>query len=189
MATKKPIYVDELFGTIATTDENEEIKWYVVRTKPQREKKLAQWAKDNEIEYYLPQYTSTRIYKYRKIEFTKPLFPGYLFVKMNKKQQEILYRPGHLVTFVKVKNERELVAELQQIYIVSKFGINMQPVEDYSILERGTKVRVTKGSLQGLIGFVIESENSDKVLISVNIIRQAVEVTLDRGSFEVVKED
>ena len=85
MATHKPVYVDELYGTLDVDSDNIH-KWHVVRTKYQSEKKLAQWAKDNEIEYYLPQYSTTRKYKYRKIETTKPLFSGYLFVKMNFEQ-------------------------------------------------------------------------------------------------------
>ena len=46
-------------------------------------KKLAEYSGKAEINYYLPLRESERIYDRRKIIFTKPLFPGYVFVKCN----------------------------------------------------------------------------------------------------------
>ncbi|NLK50079.1 MAG: hypothetical protein GX294_05470, partial [Candidatus Cloacimonetes bacterium] len=52
MSTNAPVIIDELFGELELpTDERQ---WFVARTKPRCEKKLAQHARRNDIHYYLP---------------------------------------------------------------------------------------------------------------------------------------
>lgn len=186
MATKKPIYVDELFGTLEPTLPNDGYKWFVIRTKPQREKKLATWAKQNSIEYYLPQYTSTKSYQYRKVEFTKPLFPGYLFAKMTANERDVLFRAGHIVTTVRIPNEEFLVKELQRINNIKQSGVSVQPHE---LITRGTKVQVTSGALKGNMGFVLESKNGKKLIITLNFLGQSIEASLYHDQIEIITEE
>ena len=84
MATNKPVEVDSLFGELIIS--NDDKRWEVIHTKPKREKKLAKYLKDCNIHYYLPLNNSERHYKYRKIIFTKPLFPGYIFAHINQEE-------------------------------------------------------------------------------------------------------
>lgn len=184
MATHKPVYVEELFGTLES-DPSGSYKWYVIKTKHQCEKSLAKWARDNDIEYYLPQYTNTRKYKYRKVETTKALFSGYIFTKMNYDQKTILLRPGYVVRVIPVKHQEILLEELKRFYFIKEKGYSLLPA---NMLAKGTKVKVVNGALKGTIGFVLEGENPNKIIITANIINQAVEVTLQNESLQIVEE-
>lgn len=184
MATHKPVYVDELFGTLEV-DASETYKWYVIRTKYQSEKALATWARDNNIEYYLPQFTSTRKYQYRKVETTKPLFSGYIFVKMNYEQKNILLRPGYVIRIITVKHQELLLEELQRFYYIKEKGYSLLPADG---LKKGTKIKVINGALAGTIGFVMEGDNPNKIIITANIINQAVEVTLKNENIKIIEE-
>jgi len=184
MATHKPVYVDELFGTLET-DPSGSLKWYVIKTKYQSEKSLAKWAKDNDIEYYLPQYTNTKKYQYRKIETTKPLFSGYIFTKMNYDQKITLLRPGYVVRVIPVKHQDLLLEELKRFHFIKEKGYSLMPAEG---LAKGTKVKVVNGALAGTIGFVLEGENPNKIIITANIINQSVEVTLQNESLQIIEE-
>lgn len=184
MATHKPVFVDELFGTLEHDPEGLQ-KWFVIKTKHQSEKKLAQWAKDNAIEYYLPQYTNTKKYKYRKIETTKPLFSGYIFTKMNYEQKITLLRPGLIVRVIPVKHQEILLEELQRFHFIKEKGYSLAPA---NILEKGTKVKIVSGALAGTYGFVLEGENPNKIIITANFINQAVEVTLKNENLLIVEE-
>ena len=86
MATHKPVYIDELYGELElfTDDRN----WVVVHTKPRCEKKVADYAKKNQITYYLPQYTDKRVYQRRKVDVDKILFPSYIFVGIDFKGRQ-----------------------------------------------------------------------------------------------------
>lgn len=184
MATHKPVYVDELFGTL-DYDPSSTKRWFVIKTKYQSEKKLALWAKDNAIEYYLPQYTNIKKYKYRKIETTKPLFSGYIFTKMNYDQKIILLRPGYIVKVIPIKHQEVLLEELKQFYYIKEKGYSLLPTK---IIESGTKVKVINGALAGTIGFVLEGENPEKIIITANIINQSVEVTLKNENLQIIEE-
>ncbi len=104
MATHKPVEVQELYGDLNSAEGEQ--KWFVVHSKPRREKKLAEYSLRNKINYYLPQKDSVRIYKFRKVKFTKPLFPGYIFIKCTLKQRDTLIITGHTAYFLHIPDEK-----------------------------------------------------------------------------------
>ncbi len=182
MATHKPIEIDELFGELLPGENDQ--KWEVIYTKPKREKKLAEYSKRNEIDYYLPLRDSVRKYGNREVKFTKPLFPGYIFIKHSPPQKQKLIISGHIVNFLKVQDEKELLNDLQQIYLSRTQGIDLKK---HGFLEKGIKVRIISGSLIGLEGFVSNSSNLNEVILKVNILRQAVSVTVDPKQVEIIR--
>src|ERR1700738_3274897 len=56
--------------------------WYVAYTLPRHEKAVADRLINQDVETYLPLYTSVREWNRRRVEVELPLFPGYVFVKM-----------------------------------------------------------------------------------------------------------
>lgn len=182
MATHKPVEIQELYGDLSPAQDNQ--KWEVVYTKPKREKKLAEYALEREINYFLPLFDSVRKYKYRQVKFTKPLFPGYMFVKCSYQEKETLIRSGHILTFLQIKNEKHFLQELSQIYLTRVKGVE---IRQHKFIEEGTKVIIKKGNLEGLKGYVIESGNPQKIILKVNILRQAVAVTIDPNDVKVLK--
>jgi transcription antitermination factor NusG len=182
MATHKPVEVEEFFGDLEPA--SGEYKWFVVRTKPRREKKLAEYAGKTEINYYLPLRESERIYDRRKIIFTKPLFPGYVFVKCNYAQKRQLTITGHTAHFINVINDRELTDELKNIHFGLQKGAKLS---ESDFLDKGIKVRITSGSFEGLTGFVKDQKNIKEVILQVNLMQQAVSVVVDPENVEIVR--
>ncbi len=182
MATHEPILTDELFGDLEIS-ENE--KWMVVYTKPKREKKLAKYAAENGIHYYLPLTDSVRIYSDRKVTFTKPLFSGYIFVKCDFEKKKSIIRTGHIVTFLRVRNEEELIYELKQIHLGKTKGAKMEPTEFF---EKGNKVLITAGPFEGLTGVVKDQKNVKEVILKINVLRQAVSVQVSSDQLEFISE-
>lgn len=181
MATHKPVTVNDLYGDLSPSKENE--KWYVIYTKP-KEKKLADYAMEKAITYYLPLKTSLRTYQYRKVEFTKPLFPGYLFVKCDPSEKQALIISGHIVSFLKVMNENELLNDLQQIYLGNEAGAEY---EEHDYIEKGTFVEILSGPFKGMKGIVDESQKN-KIILSVNMLHRAVSVDIKHGQVKILKE-
>ncbi|MFC1887966.1 transcription termination/antitermination NusG family protein [Candidatus Cloacimonadota bacterium] len=171
MATNKPVEVDDLFGQLSLAEEGK--TWWVVYTKPRCEKKLAFHSYRKEIEYYLPQIESIRVYKYRKVAFTKPLFPGYIFVKCSPEQKRELIITGFTVNFLKVDNEIELLEQLKQIYKGSILGVDFQLVD---FIESGTKVEIISGPFVGLTGVVRDFKNVNEIVMQIDILRKSVAV-------------
>ncbi len=183
MATNRPIDIDELFGQLSLGDDS--WHWYVVYTKPRREKKLADYACQYNINYYLPLVESERVYKYRKVKFTKPLFPGYIFVKCNLLEKRSLLISGHIVRFIKVPDEKFFLDELQQIYDGKERGAEFN-ISKY--VSEGIAVRITSGSFTGLTGVVKDIKNVNEVILRVSMLKQAVSVRVTTDQIEIIKE-
>jgi hypothetical protein len=92
MATHTPVLIDELFGELAPAPDGQ--RWEVIHTKPRCEKKLAEYARRSGITYYLPQMDSKRVYQRRIVNFTKPMFPSYLFVVLDPRQRQTCSSPA-----------------------------------------------------------------------------------------------
>ena len=182
MATHKPVEVQELFGDLNPAEGEQ--KWFVVRTKPRCEKKIAQYSLKHKINYYLPQKDSIRIYKHRKVKFTKPLFSGYIFVRCSLKQRDSLIITGHTAYFLHIPDEYELLGELMQIYSGKQKGAEFKEAQ---FLEKGIRVKIMSGPFQDLTG-VVENQNDVKeVILQVNLLKQAVSVTVSSDQVKVLK--
>ena len=182
MATKKPVEVEELFGDLepATGDR----KWFVIRTKPRREKKLAEYSLKSKINYFLPLKDSERVYQYRKVMFTKPLFPGYVFVKCNSDEHRTLVLTGHTAHFLPVPDEKELTDELKQILTGRQIGADFKETK---YLNKGSRVRIVSGPFEGLTGIVEDQNNIEEVVLQINLLRQAVSVAVGSGQIKILR--
>lgn len=182
MATKKPVYVPELFGELSISDDDR--RWFVVHVKPRAEKKLAEYNYQHDIHYYLPQQDSERVYKYRKVMFTKPIFPGYVFVHCKLDDKLVLYRSGAIAHILKVPNEAELISELSQVYHGLDLGAELK---EHAYLPEGTRVRITSGPFNGLIGYVSDTSDVSEIVLQVTFLRQAVAVSVTADQIEILR--
>lgn len=190
MATHKPVLINELFGELKVYEGD--LKWAVIRTKPRCEKKLAAYARQNGIPYYLPQFSDTRVYQRRKVTFTKVMFPGYFFAVVDYNSVQTLTISGFTAGIIKVKAQQRLVKELLEIHgtfvkeVVVKPGL---------WLSKGLEVLITDGPLKGMQGIVESHSKLAEVRLQVSILRQAVIVSVDPatvkilGDYEIVEEE
>lgn len=190
MATHKPVLIDELFGELVLPQGD--ARWMVVHTKPRCEKKLAEYAKTNGISYYLPQFTKSRIYQRRKVEFASVMFPGYVFVVADHSQKQILTISGYTVGFIKVTAQNELLSELQNL---NRGAAKKADIKPGFWLSKGLEVLITAGPMKGITGFVENHSKLSEVHLQVNILRQAVLVKIDpknlkvMGEFEILEQE
>lgn len=181
MATNKPIEVDELFGDLNPGEGN--IQWFVVHTKPRCEKKLAEYSKQYEINYYLPLMDSIRVYKNKKVKFTKPMFSGYVFIKCTPEERRELTITGYVAYWLPVQDQMELVNDLQQIHAGRELGVEFIRAD---FLEKGTKVEIIKGPFAGIIGYVEDQKDVKDVRLQVSLLREAVSVSARPDQIRVI---
>jgi transcription antitermination factor NusG len=62
-------------------------KWYVIRTKPRWEKKVALQIEKKQIEVFLPILEKIRIWSDRKKKIQDPMFSGYVFVRADETER------------------------------------------------------------------------------------------------------
>ena len=181
MSTNNQIEIQQLFGGLDPSEAAE--RWFVIHTKPRWEKKLAYYCYKREINYYLPLQKSIKEYGKRKVIFTKPLFPGYTFVKCTINDKPLLLRSGSIVRFIKVPDERELLADLNNIYATLSYDI---PVKPHAYVKEGFTVKIKKGPYVGIEGIVLDANNPTEVIVGIHLIQQAVCVQVNSTDIEMI---
>jgi transcriptional antiterminator RfaH len=133
-------------------DETAQRQWYVVYSKPAREVYAQSHLAQKGLEVFLPQLQlPTRLPSQRA---TVPLFPNYLFVRLQMPQDyyAVVWCPGvrRVVSFndTPVPVDEEVIGFLQQRATAA--GI----LPAYSTLTVGAPVQVTSGPLAGLAGIL-----------------------------------
>jgi transcription antitermination factor NusG len=132
------------------------------------------------IESFLPLYSATHRWKNGcKAKVDLPLFPGYLFVRIDpRKRSHALSLPGAISLVGSASGPWPLpeveISALRERLEACQF-------EPHPYLEVGQKVRIKSGPLADLTGFLVRHAGGVRVVLSVELIRQsaAVEVTAD----------
>lgn len=155
--------------------------WYLIYTRPQREKKVASYLFQNGINAYLPLVKTLRQWHDRKKYIEAPLFPSYVFVYLKDVQcyYTSLSCDGALY-FVKTKTENVRVSEkiIQDIQLVVS---NAKDVEvSVEKLAAGQKVLVVEGPFAGLTCEVIEHKSRQKISVHVQCLQRNLLVQIPR---------
>ena len=64
-----------------------QLLWFVAHTRPRAEKKLAEFCVEQGYEHRLPVYRSVKTYARKRVIFEKPLFPGYMFARVERRHR------------------------------------------------------------------------------------------------------
>lgn len=159
--------------------------WFAVTTRSRHEKAAAATCHSQGITCFLPMIEEVRRWSDRKQRITSPVFPGYLFVCIERTpeaQVRVLRVPG-VADFVKNRQGPMPVAEheLENVRKVLARGI---PVAAHTSLTAGAQVRVTRGPLAGVEGTFVRAGGRSRILISVQLIQQAVAVEVEEADVE-----
>ncbi len=164
----------------------DEPSWLVAHTKPRCEKKFSRLLQAECFEHELPLVTSIRRYRTQTKRFTKPLFPGYVFVRLQAALRSRLFQQDLLVRVIQVENQPLFLSQLETIRAMIRSGLELQLTPP---LVKGTKVRIMGGALYGVEGVVDDPKHPRGVVVSVDVLQQGVLVRIAPELLEVVSGD
>src|SRR5947209_9498032 len=81
-----------------------EPKWYVLFVRSNQEMRVAQHLQYRDIEHFVPVFESVRKWRDRKVKLSRPLFPGYVFVRMPLTERLKALVVPNVVDFVGTRN-------------------------------------------------------------------------------------
>lgn len=142
--------------------------WFVVKTKPRHEKKVAELAQKNGYVVFLPLQTTLRIWSDRKKKVQTPLIPSVLFIQNPEIHKDSIYAiPGFLsVLKLNGKIARVKPHEIEQLKIV--IGAAMEVEQDSpASFHAGEEVEIVGGPLCGYFAKAIEDLTTYRVLIEI----------------------
>ncbi len=157
--------------------------WFVCHTKPRCEKKFTALLAREGFAHYLPLLRSVRLYGTQKKTFTKPLFPGYAFARLEPARKDRIYQQDLLVRAMQVENEPVFLRQMEEVRIVCASGMAaaLRP-----LMKKGTHVRVRGGPLHGLEGLVDDPLNPQGIVVSIDVLQQGLLVRLPLESLQLL---
>ena len=158
-----------------------EVDWYVAHTRPRCEKKLEAYCQREGFSATLPTYKSVRKYRGKTAIFSKPLFPGYVFLQVTRAQRQKVYQSDYVANLLEVVDQDTFREQLGDILFAleAETEIRLAP----TIIE-GTTVRIRNGALQGLTGTVEKRTGTTEVHLRLDFIGQAAAVRVSAEDLE-----
>jgi transcription antitermination factor NusG len=163
----------------------EDQPWWALYTRHQHEKTVADMLATKGFEVFLPLYDSMRRWKDRKKMLSLPLFPCYVFVRGSlERKLQVVTTPGvHMILY---RGEQLAVIPEPEIQAIRSAVEGSFRVEPHPFLKCGDRVRVIRGSLEGVEGILTRKKNLFRLVLSVSMLAQSVAVEIDASDVEPV---
>ncbi|MDP6794229.1 MAG: transcription termination/antitermination NusG family protein [Verrucomicrobiota bacterium] len=159
------------------------LDWYVAHVRPRCEKKLVEHGKIYHFPTTLPTYSSTKKYRGKVVTFHKPLFPGYVFLQLNRKTREAAKQSNYVANMLEVPDQEEFKAQLSDILFALEQKVEIRVEASIGV---GNRVLVKSGPLQGHEGWVEERFGMTTVLLRLDFIGQAAAVKVESDTLELI---
>jgi transcription antitermination factor NusG len=154
-------------------------QWFALRVRSRCEKMVALAARSKGFEDFLPLHRCRQHWSDRSKWVDIPLFPGYLFCRLNPEDRFSLLTIRGVMHIVGVGRIPEPVDE-QEIFAIQHAVRSDTPVEPWPFLEDGQRVRLSSGPLAGLEGILVNNEAQLRIVVGLTILRRSVAVRVER---------
>lgn len=152
--------------------------WYAIWTRSRHEQVVREQLERKGFEAFLPTITRWSRWKDRKKKIDWPLFPGYCFVRFDGRERlPILKVPG-VVSIVSFNGDIAPIPEPEIDGIRRLVQSDLQ-YDPCPLIKEGMMVEVVHGPLKGVFGRLIRKGTHARLVLSVDLIGQAVSVEVD----------
>lgn len=165
----------------------EQTRWYAIQTRARHEKRIGSELEQRGIRAFVPTLRQVHSWSDRKKTVEVPLFSCYVFVNLlasSEERLEVLKTSG-VFQFVRVNGSPAPIPD-SQIEGIQTVLANNLPVTTSGFVRIGQRVRIRGGSLDGVEGILSARKGAHALVISVDLIQQSVEVTVDGYAIETV---
>lgn len=155
--------------------------WYALRIRSNQEKMVSSILETKGYERYLPLYRSKRRWSDRVKELELPLFPGYLFCRLdlNDAAVPVITTPGVISITgagkvpIPIPDE-----EIETVRTVIRSGLAVMP---WPGLTPGSRVLIERGPLTGVEGIAVNVEDQCRLIVSVHLLQRSLSVEIERS--------
>lgn len=155
--------------------------WYALQVASRCEKAVASGLVLRGYSEFLPLFRSRRRWSDRFQDVDLPLFPGYVFCRLDiDRRLPALLIPGvvRVVGLGKMPIPVE-DHEISAVQAVVKSGLLAQP---WPFLKAGQTVTIEEGPLRNVIGILTEINGSDHLIVSITLLQRSLAVAIPRRS-------
>jgi transcription termination/antitermination protein NusG len=156
-----------------------EIQWFAVWTRSRHEQVVREQLAQKHIDVFLPTVTRWSRWKDRRKRIDWPLFPGYCFARFNPRERLPVLKCAGVVTII--SSEAGEPAPIPEIEIdgIRRLVESNLAFDPCPLIREGMMVEVIHGPLRGVIGRLLRKSEKARLILSVDLIGQAVSVEVD----------
>ncbi len=152
--------------------------WYAIWTRSRHEQVVREQLERKGLEAFLPTITRWSRWKDRKKQVEWPLFPGYCFARFEGRDRLPVLKCSGVVSIVSFDGDIVAIPEheIESIRTLVESDLQFDPCP---LIREGMMVEVTHGPLKGVVGRLMRKGAHARLVLSVDLIGQAVSVEVD----------
>jgi transcription antitermination factor NusG len=139
--------------------------WHAVYVRSRAEKKAHTDLQIKDIETFLPLQRKLRQWSDRKKWVEMPLIPGYLFVRISRKEYDTIFQSSYVVSYVRFEGTAAIIPENQIDYLKMMLNDDKEIEISQENFAPGQMIEVVSGPLIGLRGKLIRNKGKSKVAV------------------------
>jgi len=152
--------------------------WYAIWTRSRHEQVVREQLERKGLEAFLPTITKWSRWKDRKKQIDWPLFPGYCFARFDGADRLPVLKCIGVVNIVSFDGEIVAIPE-HEIDGIRRLVESDLQFDPCPLIREGMMVEVTHGPLKGVVGRLVRKGAHARLILSVDLIGQAVSVEVD----------
>lgn len=160
----------------------QQLPWYAVQVRPRYEKLVAGVLENKGFESFLPLYLAERRRSDRMVVLQQPVFPGYLFCRLDLRSRILpLFTTPGVVRLVGCGRDPVEVSEpeVSAVRRIVESGLAACP---WPMPKIGEMVMLESGPLAGLEGRLVSMKKRHRLVVSVALLQRAVAVEVDEDA-------
>jgi transcriptional antiterminator NusG len=153
-------------------------EWFAIWTRSRHEKLVRDQLQQKQVEVFLPTINKWSRWKDRKKQIEWPLFPGYCFARFDASDRLPILKCEGVVTIVGTEGLPSPIppVEIDSIRQLIESELAFDPCP---LIKEGMMVEVKAGPLKGVVGRLVRKGSHARLVLSVDLIGQAVSVEVD----------
>jgi transcription antitermination factor NusG len=158
--------------------ETQSYPWYALRVRSNFEKKAGFLLHQRGLQEFVPSYRFRSKWSDRTKWVDKPLFPGYVFCRVNPDHWLPVLQTTGVVHAVGVAGKPIPVddAEVESIRLLVRAEVPLFP---RAFLRVGQRVLIKRGPLEGLEGIIEKFGKSCRIVVSITLLQRSVAAEID----------
>ena len=156
----------------------DDVQWFALWTRSRHEQVVREQLAQKHIEVFLPTVTKWSRWKDRKKRIDWPLFPGYCFARFNPLDRLQILKCTGVVSIISFEGEPAPIPEIE-ISGIRQLVESDLAFDPCPMIREGMMVEVVHGPLKGVVGRLIRKNEKARLVLSVDLIGQAVSVEVD----------
>jgi transcription antitermination factor NusG len=157
---------------------DQDIRWFALWTRSRHEQVVRDQLTLKHIESFLPTVARWSRWKDRKKKIDWPLFPGYCFARFNPRERLPVLKCAGVVNIISFEGEPAPIPE-HEIEGIRQLVESELAFDPCPMIREGMMVEVVHGPLRGVIGRLLRKSDKARLVLSVDLIGQAVSVEVD----------